>query len=148
MADNVLLSILSRQENDGEKNETEMIAAAQHYIKNGRHYFCYDDDDGDGNIVRNVMRISDGRADVMRKSSKKIYMAFKSGEKSITSYPTPAGDMTMLISTEEVSVRPKAENFGAVIRYGLTLNNVYVGHITLDISAKPTQSFGSAFSGQ
>lgn len=140
MTDEVLLSIVGMHENAGDEDRTELVTTGKYYLKNGRHYLCYDDDDEMGNVVTNVLRIADDRLDIMRHGSQKVHMAFKRGEESMTSYPTPAGNMSMDIYTDELSSRVDENSLEAVLKYSLSLNNSFVNNCTVVITARSKES--------
>lgn len=135
MKDDIMLRIISTQENYGDDGRTELITPGRYYVRNGRSYLCYEADDDDGSPIRNIIRIADGKADVLRYGKDDLHMEFRAGEESMTSYPTPAGNIAMDIFTDEVSCDMQEDSLETTIRYSLSMNDVFISNCTVVIRA-------------
>lgn len=76
------------------EDKLEIITAGQYHFKNGKHYVTYDDVSEDGRTrERNIIKIRNDRAEVIKKGETSVHMIFEKDKKNVSCYDVPYGKM-------------------------------------------------------
>lgn len=133
MTENVLLTVKGRQMDLGEDAQTELMAGASYYFRNGKHYILYDEINEAGEQTGNTIKIAGDRVDVIRRGPSSVHMVFERDKKITTCYHTPAGDMLMDTHTSSIYTRQTEEYLETRIDYSLYLNGSFISACTVQI---------------
>ncbi len=140
MTQHVLLTIIGRQGDPAEDADTVLTAEGEYFFRNGRHYVLYsepEEDDGPltdkKNDEKSMIRISEGRVDVLRRGGYRVHMVFECGRPHVTDYHTPAGDMMMETDTAKIETGQTPQEIRTDIRYALYLNSCFISDCLVKI---------------
>lgn len=67
MRDNIILYITGLHSTGADNDSVEMIHAGRYFSKNGRHYIKYQESLDDGVVTDNMIKISPGEVEIVRK---------------------------------------------------------------------------------
>ena len=67
MRDNIILYITGLHSTGADNDSVEMIHAGRYFSKNGRHYIKYQESLDDGVVTDNMIKISPGEVETVRK---------------------------------------------------------------------------------
>jgi uncharacterized beta-barrel protein YwiB (DUF1934 family) len=132
MTEKVILSVSGFGDMVGEDRGAELITAARFYHRNRKHFVLYEDSDS-GVDTGGMIKIGDGRVDVIRKGEDHVHMVFEEGSGSTTVYHTTAGELTMELFTQSIYTREREDEIITRISYGLTLNGSFVADYKVQI---------------
>lgn len=144
MTKDVILSICGFQFETGGDEPVEVITGADYFFKNGKHYVLYDEMlPESGEEVKNIIKISNERVDVIRKGPQSTHMVFETDKKNMTYYSTPFGKMMIGINTTNIDCKEDDLNIEAKINYALDVNYTHVSdcEITVNIKSKDDKTF-------
>ena len=144
MTKDVILSICGFQFETGGDEPVEIITGADYFFKNGKHYVLYDEMlPESGEEVKNIIKISSERVDVLRKGPQSTHMVFETDKKNMTYYSTPFGKMMIGINTTNIDCKEDDLNIEAKINYALDVNYTHVSdcEITVNIKSKDDKTF-------
>ena len=110
MTKDVLISISGLQmdvlEEEKEYEPIEVVAPANYFLKNGKHYILFDEvTEGIPGITKNRIKITGEDAlEVMKSGVSNVHMVFEKNKKNLTYYQTPYGQLLIGIHTKEMEV--------------------------------------------
>lgn len=128
---------------DGSAQEPiEIVVPGQYYLKNGIHYFRYEERFEDfSQPAANYIKIyPEGSMEVRKTGLINTNMIFEKGKKNLTSYTTPYGTMQMGITTTGVELEIQENLVEMKADYALDVNDEYVADCFIQIRA---ESLGS-----
>ncbi len=140
MTKDVIIRICGLQagpETDGEP--IEMIVTGEYFYKNNKHYILYEEvTEGESQITKNRIKISDGKMELIKNGVVNVHMVFEENVKNITHYYTPYGSLTMGIDGKKVEIKESEEEIDIAVEYGLEMNQEFVAdcNITINIKSK------------
>lgn len=144
MTKDVILSISGVQYEVSGDEPTEVITGADYYFKNGKHFVTYDETVPEtGEIVKNMIKISGDRVDVIKHGPQSVHMIFEKDKKNVTYYNTPFGSLFVGIHTFDILFNEDDLNINAQIGYALEVNDAHLSDckISLNIKSKEDKSF-------
>lgn len=144
MTKNVILSVCGFQFETSGEEPLEVITGADYYFKNGKHYVLYDEMVPEtGEEIKNVIKISKDRVDVIKRGPQSVHMVFEQDKKNMTCYATPYGNMMIGISTLNIDYRESDMNIDTKIAYALEINDAHISdcEISVNIKSKNDKSF-------
>lgn len=121
----VLLSIQGLHFTDESNDSTpvEVIAPAQYYTRNGKHYILYDElnEDSSGN-TKTKIKIADDYVEITKNGISCTQMLFEKGKKNLTCYTTPFGSLMLSIITNHIVFEEEESQLSLEIDYLLEAN--------------------------
>ena len=148
MIKDVLISIKGLQFETGNDEPVEMIASGEYYFRNKKHYVLFEEiseeKEGQGQICKNTLKFSDEQVELTKKGSSNVHMIFQEGEKSLTYYGTPFGQLMISIFTNKLRVTHKEDVIEIKLEYDLEINQSYVSdcEITILVISKDSKGCG------
>jgi len=147
MNKDVLLTIrgLHYTDHDEDAEPVEVIAPAEYYNRNGKHYILYDEltEDHSGNTKVKV-KIDDNSVEIIKKGTSTTQMLFQKGKKNLTCYNTPFGSLMLSIVTHQIDFTQEPSQLSLRIRY--LLESDYEPFADCQLELKVTEKDASLFS--
>ena len=144
MTKDVLLSIsglhqdvtgIEAQGDEPGNEPIEVIAPANYYEKNGKHYVIYDEvAEGMPGSVRNTVKITgDSMFEVTKSGRGGSRMVFEKDKINMTQYETPYGEMMIGVFTKDIRFEEQDEKITVHVNYALDINGDPVADCNIDI---------------
>ena len=127
MKNNVMISLISIQWQDGEKNETELLTKASYRRENGVDIISYEDTSATGfeGSVTTIKADGCKNATIVRAGSANSVLSLEIGRKHFCQYGTPYGSLQIGVYTH--TINNTIERDGRLyIKYTLDLNSAYL----------------------
>ncbi len=128
MKDNIVLYISGLHTAGEDDDSVEMIYAGRHFFRNGKHFIKYQESLDEGLVTDNMIKISPGEVELIRKGPMTTNMLFTIGEKNLTYYETPFGCVTMGIDTLDMCITEEDGEIIVDIFYNLEMNGNHMAH--------------------
>lgn len=138
MTKDVLITISGIQMMDEEDSDVEMMVRGDYYQKNGKHYILYEEVmEGFQGKVMNVIKISSGGMDIIKKGIANTHMQFERNKKNLSCYTTPLGDMVVGIQANRIKIKEQPDNLKVDVDYSLDINYEHLSDcsIRLDVQS-------------
>ena len=87
-----------------EEDRTEITVQGTYSSVNGKHYLIYDEDQGEGYVTGNTVKIYDGGFEVIKKGAVGAHMYFRAGQRDEGWYDTPYGRFAMTLDVKTVEI--------------------------------------------
>ncbi len=123
---NCLVTLESRQIMLGDEDTSVINVPALRTEKNGKTYIYYTvfyDDDNQIANKETVKIASDDCVELLRSGLLKSKMVFKKGETTSSVYASPAGQMMMSITTDELDIQKSEKKLVINMKYKIALDN-------------------------
>lgn len=131
---------------------TEEIAAPEEpvevfvhgsYLKKGDcHYIHYDETlEGQEGEIRNLIKISGGCMEVVKKGATEAHMVFEEKKKTTTYYSTPFGSLQIGVMTTRLEVREETDRMDVKAEYALEINETFIADCSLSICVRSRVPF-------
>lgn len=139
MTKEVLLSITGLQFAPGQESDSlELITPGEHYFRNGKHYFLYDEViEGFDQVTKNVIKIAPDYMELTKKGVTSAHMIFEKNKKNVTYYYTPYGSLLVGVDAHRVDVTEQEETMQVEVEYGLEMNYEHIADCHIKIAAAP-----------
>ncbi len=148
MTKDVLISIKGLQFDTSaaeSRDELELIVAGQYYKKGETQYLMYEEAlGGGGKDTKNTIKITKDRVEVNKKGTVNASMLFIEGQKNISTYRTPFGNMVVGIDTDAIKIDQDEDHMALDILYYLDFNYDLFAECNLKIEARSKET-GNAF---
>ena len=144
MTRDVLIRISGLQAMDGDHDDVEVITTGDYFLKNGKHYVIYDERmEGIPGTIRNTLKISPGKLDVLKGGAISAHMVFEQDHRSTTRYATPMGEMLIGVATGRITLKEQEDSLKVAVDYSLDINYDHVSDctITIDVCSRVRSSF-------
>ncbi len=126
MTKQVLVSITGNQLAEGEQDSIELVTVANYYKRNGHHFVIYEEVPEDTQeVIKNTLKFDETFFQMTKKGAVNSQMYFSPQEENVTYYTTPAGPMTINITTMDYSLEESEDYIQIYIRYVLDINYGY-----------------------
>ena len=126
MTNQVLVSITGNQLAEGEQDSIELVTVANYYKRNGHHFVIYEEVPEDTQeVIKNTLKFDETFFQMTKKGAVNSQMYFSPQEENVTYYTTPAGPMTINITTMDYSLEESEDYIQIYIRYVLDINYCY-----------------------
>lgn len=126
MTKQVLVSITGNQLAEGEQDSIELVTVANYYKRNGHHFVIYEEVPEDTQeVIKNTLKFDETFFQMTKKGAVNSQMYFSPQEENVTYYTTPAGPMTINITTMDYSLEESEDYIQIYIRYVLDINYSY-----------------------
>ena len=150
MTKDVLISIKGFQfDVSGEphqQDEMELIVAGQYHKKGDTIYLMYQEAmDGGEPDTKNTIKINSERVELSKKGRVSTSMLFIEGQKNISTYRTPFGNMVIGIDTANIKIEEDEDSMKLDILYYLDLNYDLFAECNLKLEARSKETGGKFF---
>lgn len=106
-----------------EEERMELTVSGLYSFQNGKHFVIYDEDDGEGNVTRNTVKIYQDSFEVTKRGAAAAHMVFQPGRRTESWYDTPYGRIAMAFQVREVRIAVEtAARLKAEASYILEMN--------------------------
>lgn len=140
MTKDVLLSIKGLQFNGTEKTDLATIQMAQYYLKNGKHYFIYEESvEGSDEILKNVIKFNSKEVEVSKRGIYQALLFFEEKKRNYSNYKTPYGTLVIGISTDKIDLKDKENEIYLKVEYDLEMNYQHLAQCCIEIKACPAE---------
>ncbi len=136
MKDNIVLYISGLHSAGEQDDSVEMIYVGRHFFRNGKHFIRYQESLEEGLVTDNMIKISSGEVELIRKGPMSTNMLFTVGEKNLSYYETPFGSMTMGIDTTDMCITQTDSEIIVDISYNIEMNGSHVAQSHVVIKAR------------
>lgn len=139
MTRDVLVSVSGIHMSGGEPQEVELITAGDYFLKNGKEYILFEEtlEEG-GQPVKTTIRLEEDSLDITRRGdSMDSRMKFQKGQKDVSRYLTPAGELMLGIHTNQVSITREETLLRAEVSYALEVNFEHMSDCNIVVTVKP-----------
>lgn len=142
MTKDVIVSIKGTQYDEtGTANPMEVITAGTYYYKNDRHYVLYDEPDEDsGKVTKNTLKFAQSEASLKKSGVSNVQMIFDKENKTLSTYVTPFGGLTIGIDTKKISCNESEDKIRLDIDYALDVNYEFLADCRMKIEIAPIGS--------
>ena len=120
---------------DADEDVIEMVNLGTHYQRGEVHYILYDEI-GEGDVNKNLLKISLNKIELNKTGSVKSNMIFETGSENFAPYNTVHGELLMGLRTNELMISEEDEEINAHIEYEMSVNYNKVSDCKLDINIK------------
>lgn len=144
MTKDVLISIRGLQfagPTEEHRDSVEVIVGGQYHLKDGKHYLTYEETmEGLPEKTRTMIKIAKDRVELTKKGGIAVAMTFVEGEKNISNYRTPFGNLVIGIDTAKICFEEEEERMQLNILYHLNMNYDFIAecNISIDVRSKET----------
>lgn len=147
MNKDVLLSIrgLHITDQEDETEPVEVIAPAEYYLRNGKHYIMYNEiGENLSSNTKVKVKIDDNCVEITKKGESTTQMLFEKGKKNLTCYNTPFGSLMLSIITHRIDFQQEESQLSLKIDYLLEADYEPVADCKLEL--RITEKDASLFS--
>lgn len=137
MENQYLITVVTVQETDGEKEILEMTTHANLEMENGDYIITYTEDDSEEGESRTVLRVeNESRISVSREGGINSYMTIEMGIRHLSHHVTPYGAFSLGITAKKVESEMTADGGTLVFRYATDQEMQPIGEIEFNITLK------------
>lgn len=147
MTKDVLVSITSHHNNDGDHNTIQFVSPGTYCYIQDRHVIRYEEipeESFDGNPVttRCILKIAKDSLSLTKHGQTDTEMYFRLGEAFDGIYETPVGSLQMCLHTSRLDIRETEDAISIELEYGLDLNYSHISdcHIKIDITPQKQEN--------
>lgn len=134
MTKDVILSIKGLQFDIDPDAPVEVIAPAEYYFKNDKHYIIYQEVDEDGvDIGKGILKLSEDKLQVIKHGVEATNMSFEPMRKTLNRYETPFGPIDIGIQTVSIDLNVQEQGVKAKVNYALEINEAHVSDCQIEI---------------
>ena len=137
MTRDVLVSITGARFSEHDKEDVEMIIGGDYFWKNGKHYVLYEEVmEESREVVKNTVKITPDSMDILKKGSINTHMVFQKGQKNVSCYLTPVGELTVGIETRDIEITETEDFLKVDVEYALEINYDHIADCSIILCAK------------
>ncbi len=127
-------SDVSENATDEELDKIETICPGEYHYRNGGHFITYEElVDSFPSPVKSMFKLRGKEFTVTKKGPVNTQMVFLEGEKTLTDYSTPYGNIMVGIDTRQVKVDEQDDSMHIRVEYGLEVNYQYVADCDITV---------------
>lgn len=139
MKKDVLISIQSTQQVDGDRDEMELTTFGSYYEKNGKYYIVYQESEATGfesDTTTTVKVEGENRVTMIRSGMQRSQLVMERGKRHLCHYGTEYGNIIIGVLTDQI-VSSLKENGGRVdFNYTLDIDGALASENTVRINVK------------
>lgn len=128
-----------RDYEDDSDEPIEVINVGSYSVVNGKEYIKFDEIyEGTEQKCTSLIKIADSSVEITKKGPVTAHMSFIPGEKTMTFYETPYGNIYLGIFAREVDMKRSSDKLSICIDYALELNYEQISdcRVEIEISSK------------
>lgn len=131
-----------RDYEDDDDEPVEVINVGSYSVVNGKEYIKYDEVyEGTTQKCSSLIKIADHAVEITKKGPVTAHMSFIPGEKTMTFYETPYGNIYLGIFARQVDIERTQDKLTIHIDYALELNYEQVSDCQVDIEISSKGKF-------
>ena len=152
MTKDVLLSIsglhqdvtgIEAQGDEPGNEPIEVIAPANYYEKNGKHYVLYEEvNEGFEGSTKNIIKMQQNCIDITKKGVSNVHMVFEKNRKNMSYYGTPFGNLLVGIDAKDIKVEETEHCIDVQIDYALEVNYEHLADCTIKMKIASKEKGG------
>lgn len=122
-----------------ENDENNVVSRydAEYFKKNDSHYLIYEEmQEGFSKAVRNRIKCKDKLVELTRQGLMQTHMVFEEGQKHVTQYVTPYGEISLGIDTKRIALEEQAHSITITVEYVLEADGAYLSDCKIVIHAE------------
>lgn len=135
----VLIRVCGTQvsEETEEQEPIEIVVPGQYFLKNGTHYFRYEEYMEDfKEPTLNYIKYGSHKMEVRKQGVINVNMIFELGKRNVAFYTTPYGTIEMGLTTKEMYIQEEGEERTKLfVSYVMDMNGNYAADCTLTMEA-------------
>ena len=137
MEKNFLISVLTKQEIEGEREELEVMTKASLGFTEDGYEISYTEEEEDGSQSETNLRIENGSITVSREGVISTHMILTKGVRNLSHHVTPYGAFSM--GVEATVIESEMNESGGILRfvYKTDIEMKPLGEIEFDITLNP-----------
>ena len=89
-----------------------------------------------GEVVKNTVKITPDSMDILKKGSINTHMVFQKGQKNVSCYLTPVGELTVGIETRDIEITETEDFLKVDVKYALEINYDHIADCSIILCAK------------
>lgn len=120
---------------DGEEENFETLCSGLYYLKNGKHYFSYQEETEQG-TVKSIIKIKDGAMEVIKSGAVNIHLFFEQGKIINCTCDTPFGNIPIDIYTKSLNINIENHIIEVMASYEMQNNAVVISSCELLVEAR------------
>ena len=135
----VLISIKGLQYalSDDEDQRIETINRGSLAKMNDKFAVSYEEVmEGTTSPVKNLLKFNQSMVEVIKKGDFSVHMIFEVGQKNITNYATPFGNLSVGIDTHAISIEETENEINIRVEYDMDINYEHIASCAIDINIK------------
>lgn len=133
---------IPRDYEEDEDEPIEVINVGSYHIVNGKEYIRYDEVlEGTSQKCSSTIKIAGDSVEITKKGPVTAHLSFVPGEKTMTFYETPYGNIYLGIFSRSVDMKRTADKLTINIDYSLELNYEQVSDCRVEIEISSKGSF-------
>lgn len=130
---------------DEQDEAIEIINIGSYRVVNGKEYIKYEEIyEGEPRKCTSLIRIAGGAVEITKKGAVTAHLSFVPGQKTMTFYETPYGNIYLGIFSRDVDIRRTDDIIRINIDYALELNYEQVSDCQVAIEIRSAGSFSLA----
>lgn len=118
-----------------QEDRTELEVSGVYSFQNGKHFVIYEEDDGEGHVTRNTVKIYENSFEVVKRGAVSAHFIFRAGERAESWYDTPYGRFSVALCVTDVRVAIGATELQAEASYMLEMNEEATARCTVCVTA-------------
>lgn len=127
------------KQDNGAEDTVELVTEGEMYKKRTSDYIIYKESEVSGlDGTTTTLKIENGKVSIIRLGTTNSHMTFEKGRKNYNLYPTPYGDMSMIIYTKDININYNKENSPTNISvdYDIEIQGLMSSANVIDIQVK------------
>jgi uncharacterized beta-barrel protein YwiB (DUF1934 family) len=147
MTKDVLLSMKGMQfditDESGNAEDVSVVTSAQYYNRGGKHFLLFDEvQEGTDDKLKNIIKFDDRLLEVTKRGTVNAHMVFDTGNKNLTDYNTPYGNILIGIETRKIRVDEQENRISVQVDYGLDVNYEHLSECSIHMDICPKDGAG------
>lgn len=136
--DNVTISLVSRQSDGKNTEQTELITKGRFEKKKDRYIISYDESEATGfeGAVTELVVYGNEKVTLNRTGDFMSNLTIEKGKKHHCQYGTPYGDIMVGVNSKEISSNLTDEGGNVTFKYVIDINSSYLGDFDISIDVR------------
>ncbi len=136
------LQFTREKDEDLDEEAIEIIQIGSYKVVNGKEYIRYDEvHEEDHQKSKNLIKISGNTVEITKKGAVTAHLSFVEGEKTMTCYNTPYGNIYLGIFARKVAIEREEERIHITIDYSIEMNYEQVADSLVEIEIGAQELF-------
>ena len=141
MNKDVMVTVSGFQINEYDENDNiELMTNGKYSKKKDRGYLRFEEVSVETGVTKTVMIFDEHSLEVTRRGGVQLHMTFLEGQKTMTSYATPFGNLLVGIDTDKYLLRENESSIDIRVKYALEINHEFIADCELTTKITPRNS--------
>ncbi len=138
MNKDVMVTVSGFQINEFDENDNvELMTNGKYSKKKDRGYLRYEEVSVDTGVTKTVMIFDEHSLEVTRRGGVQLHMTFLEGQKTMTSYNTPFGNLLVGVDTDRYIYKEDENSIDIKVKYALEINHEFIADCELTTKITP-----------